>query len=109
LAMRASCNARKGGSREIDVMPIAERTRAGNEAARIGRELGDVDLQVLATRALSGLAITQGDYARAMDLTRQELPLVDRVAASRDRALGLFWLWLRLMDLEGRYDEGLAL
>src|SRR5438132_8243798 len=109
LAMRAYCNTRKGDPQEIDVMPIAERTRAGNEAARIGRELGDVDLQVLATRALSGLAITQGDYSRAMDLTRQELPLVDRVAASRDRALGLFWLGLRFMDLEGRYEEGLGL
>src|SRR5256884_2297810 len=109
LAMRAYCNTRKGDSREIDVMPIVERTRAGNEAARIGQELGDIDLQVLATRALSGLAITQAAYARAMDLTRQELPLVDGVAASRDRALGLFWLGLRFMDLEGRYEEGLGL
>jgi len=109
LAMRAYCNTRKGDPQEIDVMPMAERTRAGNEAAQIGRELGDNDLQVLATRALSGLAITQGDYVRAMDLTRQELPLVDRVAASRDRALGLFWLGLRFMDLEGRYEEGLGL
>src|SRR5207253_1896349 len=109
LAMRAYCNTRKGDPQEIDVMPIVERTRAGNEAARIGQELGDVDLQVLATRALSGLAITQGDYARAMDLTRQELPLVDRVAASRDRALGLFWLALRYMDIDGRYEEGLDL
>src|SRR5438067_7852425 len=109
LAMRAYCNTRKGDPQEIDVMPIAERTRAGNEAARIGMQLGDIDLQVLATRALSGLAITQGDYARAMDLTRQELPLVDRVAASRDRALGLFWLGLRFMDLEGQYEQGLGL
>src|SRR5207248_10428268 len=109
LAVRGYCNTRKSEPQEIDVMPIVERTRAGNEAARIGQELGDIDLQVLATRALSGLAITEGDYARAMDLTRQELPLVDRVAASRDRALGLFWLGLRFMDLEGRYEEGLGL
>src|SRR5438132_1789594 len=109
LAMRAYCNTRKGDPQEIDVMPIVERTRAGNEAARIGQQLGDIDLQVLATRALSGLAITEGDYARAMDLTRQELPLVDRVAASRDRALGLFWLGLRFMDLEGQYEQGLGI
>src|SRR5438874_13414216 len=75
----------------------------------MGLELGDGDLQRLATRALSGLANTQGVYSRAMNLTRQELPLVDRVAASRDRALGLFWLGLRFMDLEGRYEEGLRL
>jgi len=109
LAMRAYCNTRKGDSREIDVMPLTERTRAGEEAARIGRELGDIDLQVLAARALSGLYITQGSYARAMEFTRQEHALVDRVAASRDRALGLFWLAVRYMDIEGRYQEGLDL
>src|SRR5437588_5023181 len=107
LALRAYCNTRKGGSREIDVMPLTERTRAGEEAARIGRELGDIDLQVLALRSLSGLSITQGEYARAMDFTRQELALVDRIAASRDRALGLFWIGLRFMDVEGRYEDGL--
>src|SRR5437773_4554944 len=109
LAMRAYCNTRKGDPQEIDVMPIVERTRAGNEAARIGQELGDIDLQVLATRALSGLAITQGAYARAMEFTRREAALVDRGAAGRDRALGLFWLGLRFMDLEGGYEEGLGL
>jgi class 3 adenylate cyclase len=109
LAMRAYCNTRKGDSREIDVMPLTERTRAGEEAARIGRDLGDIDLQVLAIRALSGLYITQGSYARAVEFTRQEQALVDRVAASRDRALGLFWLAVRFMDLEGRYRDGLEL
>jgi tetratricopeptide (TPR) repeat protein len=75
---------------------------------RIGRQLGDIDLEVLATRALSGLAITQVDYARAMDYTRQEEVLVDRIVASRDRVLGLFWIGLRYMDTEGHYEEGLA-
>ena len=107
LALRAYGNTRKGDSREIDLIPRAERTKAGEEAARIGQELGDVDLQVLAIRALSGLAITQGEYRRAMEFTRQEEALVDRIAASRDRALGFFWIALRDMDIEGRYREGL--
>src|SRR2546425_3062227 len=107
LALRAYGNSRKGDAREIEAIPLAERTRAGEEAVRMGRELGDVDLEVLATRALSGLAITQGAYARAMDFTRQEQALVDRIAASRDRALGLFWIALRYMDIEGRYEQGL--
>ena len=109
LALRAYCNTRKGDSREIDVMPPAERTRAGEEAARIARELADIDLEVLATRALSGLAITQGAYTQAMEFTRREEAIVDRIAASRDRALGLFWLGLRYMDIEGRYQRGLEL
>lgn len=109
LAMRAYDNTRKGDPREIDAIPLAERIRAGEEALRIGRELDDIDLQVLATRALSGLAITQGDYARAIDFTRQEQALVDGIVAGRDRALSLFWLALRYMDIEGRYQEGLEL
>src|SRR2546430_15130786 len=44
-----------------------------------------------------------------MNCPRRDLPLVARVAASRDRALGLFWLGLRFMDLEGQYDQGLGL
>jgi tetratricopeptide (TPR) repeat protein len=109
LALRAYGNTRRGDPQEIDAIPTTERIKAGEEAVGIGRQLGDIDLEVLATRALSGLAITQGDYARAMDHTRQEKALVDRVVASRDRALGLFWIGLRYMDTEGDYEEGLAL
>jgi class 3 adenylate cyclase len=107
LAMRAYGNTRKGDSREIDAIPRAERAKAGEMAADIGYELGDTDLEVLATRALSGLAITQGDYTLAMEFTRREQALVDRVAAGRDRALALFWLGLRYMDIEGNYSKGL--
>src|SRR5438105_8571837 len=32
LALRAYCNTRKGGSREIDVVPMAERSRGGRAA-----------------------------------------------------------------------------
>jgi class 3 adenylate cyclase/tetratricopeptide (TPR) repeat protein len=109
LGLRAYVNSRKGDSREIDMIPPAERTRAGEEAVRIAKELGDIDLEVLATRALSGLCITQGDYARAMEFTREEEALVDRIAASRDRALSLLWLAVRYMDIEGRYQAGIDL
>jgi class 3 adenylate cyclase/tetratricopeptide (TPR) repeat protein len=107
LALRAYVNTRRGDPEEIDAIPMAERTKAGEEALAIGRELGNVDLQVLATRALSGLASTRGDYASAIDFTRQEGALVDRIVYSRERALALFWIGLRYMDIEGRYEEGL--
>ncbi|HEX9097178.1 MAG TPA: adenylate/guanylate cyclase domain-containing protein [Candidatus Dormibacteraeota bacterium] len=109
LGLRAYGNSRKGDSREIDLIPLAERTRAGEEAAEIAKDLGDIDLEVLAIRALSGLAITQGAYAQAMEFNRQEEAIVDRIAAARDRALSLFWLALRYMDIEGRYQQGLDL
>src|SRR6266550_3608608 len=109
LALRAYASTRKGDPREIDAIPMAQRMEAGEEALGIGRELGDVDLQVLATRALSGLASTLGDYARAIDFTRQEQSLVDRIVYSRERALALFWIALRYMDIEGRYEQGLEL
>src|SRR2546430_11394897 len=44
-----------------------------------------------------------------MNCPRRDLPLVARVAASRDRALGLFWLGLRFMDLERQYEQGLGI
>src|SRR5437868_1996539 len=44
-----------------------------------------------------------------MEFSRREAALVDRVAAGPDRALGLFWLALRYMDIDGRYEEGLDL
>src|SRR5438309_3598357 len=109
LALRAYGNTRRGDPREIDAIPTTERIKAGEEAVRIGRQLEDVDLEVLATRALSGLATTQGAYVRAMDFARQEEALVDRIVYSRERALGLFWIGLRYMDIEGHYEEGLAL
>jgi hypothetical protein len=109
LALRAYGNSRRGDPREIDAIPTTDRIKAGEEAVRIGRQLGDIDLEVLATRALSGLAISQIDYARAMDYTRQEEALVDRIVASRDRVLGLFWIGLRYIDTQGHYEEGLAL
>ena len=109
LALRAYVSTRRGDPREIDAVPMAQRMEAGEEALGIGRKLGDVELQVLATRALSGLASTRGDYARAIDFTRQEQALVDRIVYSRERALTLFWIALRYMDIEGRYEDGLEL
>jgi len=109
LALRAYASTRRGDPREIDAIPMAQRMEAGEEALGIGRKLGDVDLQVLATRGLSGLASTRGDYARAIDFTRQEQALVDRIVYSRERALALFWIALRYMDIEGRYEDGLEL
>src|ERR1700738_1662932 len=44
-----------------------------------------------------------------MAFTRKEEAVVDRIGATRDRALGLFWIGLRYMDTEGQYEDGLAL
>jgi class 3 adenylate cyclase len=109
LGMRAYLNTRKGNAQEIEAIPSAERARAGEEAVAIGRKLGDVDLQVLAIRALSGIAFSRRDFARAMDMTRQELELCDRITATRDRALSLVFCGLRTMDIEGNYEEGLRI
>ena len=58
---------------------------------------------------MSGLAVLAGDYKRAIDYTRSELNLVDQIVAVRDRALAFFFLGLRVMDMEGKYEEGLEL
>jgi class 3 adenylate cyclase len=106
LAMRAYMNTRKGDETELNAIPRVERMHAGEEAAEIGHRLDDADLQVLALRALSGLWISNGDYERAMDLAHQESASIDRIAATRDRALSIHFYALRLMDIAGRYHEG---
>lgn len=103
LALRAYLNTRKGDAEEIMAVPPAERMRAGVEAAEIGKRLADVDLQVLALRSLSGLAVSAGDYQGAMELARREYELNDRIAASRDRALSTTFYVLRRMDIAGDY------
>jgi class 3 adenylate cyclase/tetratricopeptide (TPR) repeat protein len=107
LALRAYCGARWTGGHEGD--PSPDRVRAGEDARSIAGELRDVDMEVLATRALSGLAVLRGDYQEAMTFTREELAIVDRITASRDRALSLFFMGLRFTDIEGDYEQGLAL
>ena len=107
LALRAYGGARWTGGADAD--PSADRVRAGEDARRIARDLLDADMEVLATRALSGLAALRGEYREAMTFTGEELAIVDRIVASRDRALSLFFIALRFMDIEGDYDQGLAL
>ena len=109
LAIRAYGASQKAITREGDQRSLEERVQAGEEGLKLGRELDDVDLQVTATRALSGLAVLAGDYPRAMEFTRIELGLVNQIVASRDRALAFFFLGLRVMDMEGKYEEALEL
>jgi len=107
LAMRSYLNTRKGDPAEIEAIPRTQRSQAGEEAVEIARKLGDVDLEVLGLRALSGLWISAGDYARGMEVAHQEGALIERIAAARDRALAVVFYALRLMDIEGRYEAGL--
>ena len=109
FGLRAYAGSRDAATHRSDKRPIEERVAAGERGLALARELGDVDLQVLTNRALSGLAVLSADYDRALQFTRQEMGLVDRITATRDRALSLFFLALRLMDFEGRFEEGVDL
>jgi tetratricopeptide (TPR) repeat protein len=109
LALRAYGGARWTGVESLSALPSSDRVRSGEDARRIATDLQDVDMEVLATRALSGLAFRRGDYQGALAFARKELAIVDRIAASRDRALSLFQVAIRFMDIAGRYEEGLAL
>lgn len=109
LAMRAYLNSRKGERADVEAIPREERVRAGEAAAEIARKLDDTDLLVLALRGLSGLFMTAGDYRKAMALAHQEGAIIDRIAASRDRALSIVFYALRVMDIEGKYERGLEL
>ena len=108
LGLRAYCVSHSTATRGAD-RAAQDRVPAGEEALRIATEMHDIDLEVIATRALVGLAVLGADYERAMVLTRQQIPLVDRIVAIRDRGIALLFLSLTVMDMEGNYEEGLAL
>jgi class 3 adenylate cyclase len=108
LALWAYCVSHSTATRGSDPT-FQDRVPAGEEALRIAKDLHDIDLEVIATRALVGLAVLGGQHARAAVLTRDEIPLVDRIVAIRDRGIALLFLSLTLMDMEGNYEEGLAL
>lgn len=108
LGLRAYCVSHSTATRGVE--PASQdRVPAGEEALRIAIEMHDVDLEVTATRALVGLAVLGGNYERAAVLTRQQIPLVDRIVATRDRGIALLFLALTVMDLEGDYEQGLEL
>jgi class 3 adenylate cyclase/tetratricopeptide (TPR) repeat protein len=108
LALRAYCVSHSTATRGSD-RTAQDRVPAGEEALRIAKELHDIDLEVIATRALVGLAVLGGNHERAAVLTRDQIPLVDRIVAIRDRGIALLFLSLTLMDMEGNYEEGLEL
>jgi class 3 adenylate cyclase/tetratricopeptide (TPR) repeat protein len=73
------------------------------EAAALARELGDPDVQVLAARSLGGLYFDSDRPADALAMAREQLAVVSRVAALRDRLLHTSLALAQIMDIAGEF------
>jgi hypothetical protein len=80
-----------------------DRIASVEEATALARELDDPDVQVLAARSLGGLYFDTDRPADALAMAREQLAIVDRVAALRDRLLNASLALAQIMDLAGEF------
>jgi class 3 adenylate cyclase/tetratricopeptide (TPR) repeat protein len=91
--------------------PVAQEARidAVREGLALAESLDQPDLQMFATRTLAELYEMGGAYELAVETTRRQLALLDRIASATERALTLFSVSAVLADLAGEYDSAIEL
>jgi tetratricopeptide (TPR) repeat protein len=109
LASRGYAGVFRGSVERHDPVPLEERIAAAEEATRVGRELGNAELETFGGHALTELFLTAGRFADAVESSRAQLGLLDRVESRGERAHILFETGVTVTDLVGEYEEGLAL
>jgi class 3 adenylate cyclase/tetratricopeptide (TPR) repeat protein len=92
-----------------DPVPIEERIATAELGLVLGEELGTPDLLTLSTRTLSELYMSEGEYGRAVEISRKQLDVVDRIASPTERALSLFEVSATESDLASNYRQGFEL
>jgi class 3 adenylate cyclase/tetratricopeptide (TPR) repeat protein len=92
-----------------DPVPLEERIDATREALDIAQRIQLADLETFAARELSELYFVAGSFQQAVEISRQQLSVVDRVESPQERALVFFEVANTVMDLAGEYEEGLEL
>jgi tetratricopeptide (TPR) repeat protein len=97
-----------GGARK-DPTPIEERIATAEQGVALAEELGTPDLLTLASRTLSELYMSEGQHGRAVEASRRQLAVVDRITSATDRALTLFEVSATLSDLANAFPEALEL
>jgi hypothetical protein len=86
-----------------------DRIAAVEQASALARELDDPDVQVLAARSLGGLYFDTDRPADALAIAREQLDVVGRVAALRDRLLHTSLALAQIMDLGGEFARAAEL
>ena len=92
-----------------DSRPREARIEAAEQAAVIARELDNADVLALAMRSLSGLYLDADRPADALALAEQQLVIVGRVEALRDRLVLTSLALAQIMDLGGDLERALEI
>jgi tetratricopeptide (TPR) repeat protein len=92
-----------------DPVPLEERIRSTQDALEIGERLRIADLETFAARMLGELYVVGGSFDHAVEMSRRQLAVLDRVESPQERALILFEVAMTTMDLAGDYGAGLEL
>ena len=109
LAIRGLASASYTALGVADPQPREARIAASEEAAAIASGLGNGDVEALAMRSLGGLYLQAGRPDRALALAEEELAMMDRVVAVRDRLVHTSLALARVMDIGGDLERALAL
>ena len=109
LAIRALASGSYTGLGSADPRPHESRIAAAEEAADIASEIDSADVLALATRSLGGLYLQAGRPDRSLELANDELAMMDRVVALRDRLVHTSLALARIMDIGGDFERALAL
>jgi class 3 adenylate cyclase/tetratricopeptide (TPR) repeat protein len=94
---------------KADPVPLEERIRSTREGLEVAEKLRIADLETFAARMLSELYLVQGSFSLAVETSRRQLAVIDRVESAQERALVLFEVAMTIMDLAGEYRAGLDL
>jgi tetratricopeptide (TPR) repeat protein len=92
-----------------DPVPLEERMATAERGAALAEELGTPDLLTLAARTLGELYMSEGAHRLAVEASRKQLEVADRIASRTDRALTLFEVSATLSDLASEFEPALEL
>lgn len=109
LALKALASGSYTAAGQPDPQPLESRIAAAEESADIATEIDSVDVKALAIRSLGGLYLLAGRPDRTLALANDELAMLDRVVALRDRLLQTSLALARVMDIGGELERALAL
>lgn len=109
LALRACASGSYTGLGRADPQPLESRIESAEEAAAIAAQIHNADVQALATRSLGSLYLQAGRPDRALELAEEQLAMMERVVALRDRLVLTTFALAQIMDLGGNFERALAL
>jgi len=108
LTMKGGAGIRWGPAKLSDPVFFAERSRAVNAALDGARQLGLIDLVVVAGRMSAQLEFAAGRYEACVTVYRELAPHLDSVESMFQRALTAMYVTLGLADVAGAYADALV-